>query len=269
MKLSIIILNYKTGDFSQRCLKMLKKFPPDCEHEIILVDNASNDGSIEKLEQNWKDVIFVKSNKNLGYGQGNELGIKKAKGKYIAILNPDIEIRKETLNTLVKFMDKHPKAGIVGPRLIYPNGKTQDSFRRFPRIFDLIAKRIKPLRKIFSARLRHYLMWNVDFRRPIKADWVVGAFFVARKKAWDKIEGFDKNYFLFFEDTDICRSMWENSYEVYYNPLTDALHNQKRLSETNSMMDIFKKPTVKIHIKSAYYYFKKWGVKYKTYFKED
>ncbi len=265
MKLSIIILNFNSQDFTDKCLKSLAKFPLKSEYEILIIDNASKNNELEKIRQKWenkehKNIKFIHSPKNLGYGQGNELAIKQAKGEYVAVINPDIEVNKNTLDGLLDFLDKNPKVGLVGPRLYYKNGSTQDSFRRFPVPIDLLIKRVNFLRKRFQGRMAKFLMWDVDFKKPIPVDWVVGAFFVMRKKAWEEVGGFDPRYFLFFEDTDICRTMWKKGWEVYYNPLYTAIHNHERLSETSGLLDIFCKKTVRTHIASGFKYFFKWGL---------
>lgn len=258
MKLSIIILNYRAEKFCSKALEALAKHPFKGEMEIILVDNGSGDGSIERLKQKWNQVRFVALSENLGYGRGNMKGVEIAKGDYLAILNPDVEVAARALDGLVAFLEAHKKAGLVGPRLFYPNNTTQDSFRRFPTFFDLIVKRVGFLRRFFGKRLQRFLLWDIDFSRPSKVDWVVGAFFVARRKAFLAAGGFDPRYFLFFEDTDLCRSLWNKGWEVWFNPLCSAVHHHKRLSDTAHPLDFLRKKTVRIHLASAFRYFWKW-----------
>lgn len=265
MKLSIIILNYNSVDWTDKCLTTIAKHKPKVSYEIVVVDNASKKDELKEIEKKWqkgehKNIVFIQSPSNLGYGQGNELGVKNSEGEYIAILNPDIEVKEDSLDGLLDFMEKNPKVGLVGPKLIYPDTTVQDSFRRFPSPLDITIKRIPWLRAKCPKRMANFLMWDIDFTKPSEVDWVVGAFFVARRKAWLEIGGFDKRYFLFFEDTDICRMMWEKGWKVYYNPLFSAIHNHERLSDTTSAWDYLKKKTVRIHIKSAFKYFWKWGL---------
>jgi len=262
-KLSIIILNYRSESFVESCLRSIKKFPPSCSYELVVADNHSETKDFHSLQKKWQDkknfpISFLAFKKNYGYGQGNNRAIKKAKGKFIAILNPDIEVRKNTLDILLDFLEKNSKVGIVGPRLFYPNDKTQDSFRRFPRISDLIIKRIPFLRRTFHERMVRFLMWDVDFRKAIKVDWMVGAFLVIKRQVWQQLDGFDKRYFLFFEDTDLCRQAREQGVEVYFCPQATATHNHTRLSETKVLRDFFRKKTFRTHIFSAFKYFWKW-----------
>jgi len=261
--ISIIIVNFKSEEFLEKCLKSIQKFPPKCSYEIIIVDNNSgtDPNKFGKISRNYiseKNFKFIKSAKNLGYGQGNNLGVKKSKGDFIVILNPDIEIKKGTLDILLKFLQKNSTVGIVGPKLLYPDGKVQDSFRRFPNPPDLIIKRIGFLRKLFHKRMVNFLMWDNDFEKEIEVDWVVGAFMMIRKNAWNKVGGFDPRFFLFFEDTDLCKKMWQKGFKVYFNPHCEALHNHDRLSETSSLKDFFMKKTFRMHIISAAKYFFKW-----------
>lgn len=265
MKLSIIILNFRNEDFCNKCINAIQKSMFDSfEYEIVFVDNASNDGSFENIQEKWKKnqkIKFIKSNKNLGYGQGNELGIIETKGEYLLIINPDIEVFENTIKGLIEYLDNHKNVGIIGPRLLYSDGATQDSFRHFPRVFDIFIKRASFLKKLFHKRLAHFLMWNVDFTKPIEVDWIVGACFMTRKIAWEDVGGFDKRFFLFFEDTDLCRKMWTKNWKVVFNPNFKARHHHNRLSDTKNFIDIFRKKTVRIHIASAIKYFWKWMLK--------
>ncbi len=260
-ELSIIILNYKSEAFCHKCLESIAKNTPSAEYEIILVDNASRDGSLMNLRNKWKEKLplrFVELVKNLGYGQGNEAGITLAKGRYIAVMNPDIEVHAGTFDGLLRYLKENEKVGLVAPKLILPNKKMQDSFRRFPSLPDMVIKRIGFLRKVFPKRIARFLMWNINLTVPTAVDWVVGAFFIARKDAWKKVGGFDPRYFLFLEDTDICRSLWSHGWQVVFHPQYSALHNHERLSETKGIFDFFRKKTVQIHAMSAFKYFWKW-----------
>ncbi|MBI5414458.1 glycosyltransferase family 2 protein [Candidatus Peregrinibacteria bacterium] len=260
--LSIIILNYKSADFCDKCLQAISTFSPSCSYEILVVDNASHE--IERwreLKEKWLkklNVSFSALPNNIGYGKGNEYAIRKSHGKYFAIVNPDIEVLPGTFDGLLEYIKNHENVGIVAPKLLYSDGKIQDSFRLFPNFSDLFVKRIGILRHIFQKKMEHFLMWKIDLSSPIKVDWVVGAFFLARRKAWEEVGGFDPRYFLFLEDTDVCRSLWKKGWKVIFHPHFSAYHHHERLSDAKNIFSIFRNKMLQIHLWSAIKYFWKW-----------
>lgn len=257
--LSIIILNYRSKEFCDKCLRSLFLHPIDVDFEIILVDNDSQDDSITYIQERWGDKVrYIQNERNEGFGMAHNIAIKEALGEYIVIINPDIEVHENTINTLLEYLKSHPQCGIVGPQLIYPDGTIQDSYRNFPTISDLIIKRTF-LRKLFKNRMKHYLMYDFDPKETREVDWMVGACLMMKKENYDKIGGFDKRYFLFMEDVDLCRSMWEAGFEVIYLPKAKANHHHDRLSGGKITQVIFKK-TFYLHIASAIKYFWKWGI---------
>jgi len=229
---------------------------PDDTH-FIVVNNGGNDANkkIDKKSYEKFNVEFIDI-PNDGFPHGNNVGISKLDANYIAMVNPDIEVNKKTITVLIDYLKKHAKVGIVAPRLIYPNGLTQDNFRLFPRTVDLVIKRIKFLRKMFVGRMRKYLMWEKDPAKNEPVDWVTGAFQVITRECWDIVGPNSEDYFLFMSDLEICRLAWEKGFEVHYVGEARANHNESRLSG-GGLVDVFKKKTMRIHIKDAFTYFKK------------
>ena len=261
MKLSIIILFTfdKEAIHVRNILKWILHNPPECDYEVIVVSNG-NQTKFEELQQENKNstqIKFILNKKNLGYGQGNNRGIQQSTGEYFLILNPDIELYKGNIDLMVRYMDKQPEIGVLAPQLIYEDGTVQDVYRRFPRLIDFIIKRtfLKFL-PLFRYRLFKYLMHDKNPELIEDVDWVVGACILIRRKMYEEVRGFDSRYFLFLEDTDLCRLMWEQNYRVVYFPKAKATHFQKRLSD-GGIIDIFRKKTVRIHIVSAIKYFLK------------
>lgn len=229
---------------------------PEKTHFIVVNNGGHNaNEKIQKESYEGLDVEFVDI-PNKGFPQGNNVGILKTDAKYIAMVNPDIEVNNNTISTLIDYLKDNPKVGIVAPRLIYPNGQTQDNFRVFPRGVDLLIKRIGFLRKLFLGRMRRYLMWDKDPSENEAVDWVTGAFQVVTRKCWEEVGPNSEDYFLFMSDLELCRKAWEKGFEVHYVGKATAGHNESRLSG-GGIMDIFKKKTMRIHIKDALIYFKK------------
>lgn len=260
MKLSITVVNYNQKYFPRLCIEALKKSKVDFEYEIIFCDNNSTDESISYLKNAAKkcDIKLVEPGKNLGYGSGHNFAAREAKGKYILILNTDITVEPDTLKKLVNYLDGHPDVGMVGPKLVYHNGEVQRSCRRNFGLFDLFVKR-SFLRKIwpFKKRYEKYLMEDFNHESVQEVDLITGAFMVMPRAVFDKVGGFDERYFLFMEDFDLCRKVWNAGYKVVYCPETIAVHYHKRLSEGNFINLLFKKVTW-WHLASAIKYHFKW-----------
>jgi hypothetical protein len=242
------------------CIEALKRSKCDFPFEIIVVDNASDDESVQYLEQMHKkgEITLVHSGTNLGYGKANNLGVSYAKGKYVLVLNPDISVEENTLQKMVDYMEHHHEVGLLGPQLYFFNGQIQDSCRRFMRPMDLIIKRT-PLRymRFFAKRVEQYTMADFDHSKTQDVDLVTGACFIMPKTIFDKVGGFDKRYFLFMEDADLCRKVWVAGFKVVYFPEARALHYHKRLSG-GSFLKSLRQKVFWIHVASAIKYFWKW-----------
>ncbi|MBU1992224.1 MAG: glycosyltransferase family 2 protein [Patescibacteria group bacterium] len=259
-KVSCVIVNYNTKYFPRMCLEHLEKSKCGFDFEIIFVDNASHDESLEFLEKAYKDgkIKLIKSNKNLGFGGGNNLGAKNAEGKYILIMNPDIFVEPDTLQKMVDYMEKHQDTGVLGPKLIYYNGTVQDSCRRHMNYLTLIAKRTF-LKKIppFKGMYEKYVMNDADYTQTREVDLLVGACFMIPRKVYEQVGGFDERYFLFMEDFDLCREIHKKGHKIVYFPETQVLHYHKRLSQ-GSVLRLLTKKVFWIHNHSALKYFWKW-----------
>jgi len=254
-ELGIVILHFNTPGDVERNLKAIIKADIPAKTEIVVVNNGGHNANSKISPASHKNLnvrFFDISNK--GFSQGNNYGIAKLNSEYIAMVNPDIEIEKDTFKIILDYFKKHPKVGIIAPRLIYPTGKVQDNYRVFPRPFDLIIKRIPFLRKRFTERMRKYLMWDKSPEKNEAVDWLTGAFQVVSQKCWNSVGPNNEYYFLFMSDVEICRKAWEKNFEVHYVGESKARHNESRLSE-GGIKDIFKKKTMRIHVSDAVKYF--------------
>ncbi|MFH1597693.1 MAG: glycosyltransferase family 2 protein [Patescibacteria group bacterium] len=259
MDLSIVILNYKSKGLLKQCLKGIQLIGLQLNYEIIVIDNASGDGSIEMVREQFPRVRLIASPSNCGYAAGNNLGLKKAQGKYILVLNPDITILNNAIRVMFDFMEKEKEAGIVGPKLINPDGSIQMSCRQFPTIKTIVYRRT-PLGKLPGARklLRKFLMIDWDHQVVREVDWMLGACYLIRKSALDQVGLFDDRFFLYFEDVDLCRRFWQARYKVYYLPQADMVHYHQRLSAINpGFKGVFGYAT-RVHIISGIKYFAKY-----------
>jgi N-acetylglucosaminyl-diphospho-decaprenol L-rhamnosyltransferase len=258
---SAIVLNYKTPADTIKCVEALLKQTIAGDIEIIVVDNHSQDDSVGKLSAllaPGKPVQVIQAPHNLGYGKGNNFGAMRAKGEFIMIINPDNSLEPDGLEKMVKHLNENPDAGILGPKLIFPNGTIRDSYRTFPTPLDLIIKRTF-LRWFFKKRMCRYLQWDKDPNEVRDVDWIVGACLFMKRDLYEELGGFDKRFFLFFEDTDICRRCWKLGKRVVYFPLVVAHDSELRLS-SGGVFSIFTRRNMRIHVSSAIKYFFKWGI---------
>lgn len=260
-KVSAVMLNYNSKYFPKMCVEAFYRAKIDFDFEFIAVDNASTDpislGYMEKAAE--KGLIkLIKSGKNLGFGGGNNLGAKNAIGKYILILNPDIFVNEDSVQKMVDYMEAHPDAGILGPKLVYPDGTVQDSCRRNMKFWDLILKRtFLGSLPLFKKRVAKYTMEDFNHSSVREVDLLVGACFIIPRDVYEKVGGFDERYFLFMEDFDLCRAISALGKKVIYFPVVEVTHNHKRLSG-GSLFGLLRKKVFWIHISSALKYFWKW-----------
>lgn len=261
MKLSVIIVNFNHKYFPKLAVEALEKSKVNFPFEIIVVDNHSNDDEslmfLEKAHAE-KRITLIKSPVNLGFGRGNNLGADYAKGKYIFFHNPDVTVKEDSLQKMIDYMEKHPDIGILGPKLVYASGHIQSSCRRHMKFGDLILNRTF-LGKLpfFKARVNNYLMEDYDHGKTQDVDLVTGAAIVMPKTLFDKIGGFDKRYFLFMEDFDLCRMAKKAGSRVVYYADAELQHYHKRLSQ-GSIFKLVTKKVFWLHVASALKYFWKW-----------
>ena len=216
INLSIVIVSYNTKKLLGECLKTVIRYTKGIEYEIIVVDNASTDGSrqiVKKLSKR-KKIILIENSKNLGFGQANNVGIKRSCGKYILLLNSDTEIKNNVLGEMVEWMNDNSNVGVATCALKYPDGKVQATGGYFPYLLKvffwmlfiddipILDRVIKPFHPMHGNL--PFLKGDRFYAREREIDWVTGAFMFVRKEVFDKVGGFDKDYFMYTEETDLC-----------------------------------------------------------------
>jgi len=259
MELSIVILNYQSRNLIQQLLKGLKANLQGLSYEIIVVDNDKDKELQELLTESFPDVSLIKSPRNLGYAAGNNLGIAKARGKYILILNPDIVVVDQAIQKLYQFMEQHPEVGIAGPQLRYPNQEIQESCTRWPD-FWLPFFRRSWLKNTSKGKtwLNHYFYREWDHLSSRAVDCLFGAALMVRKEALIKVGSLDERFFLYLEDTDWCRRFWQAGYKVYYLTEARLYHYHKRSSAEAGIFSSLFHRSSREHIKSFIKYFFKY-----------
>lgn len=255
LNLSIIILNYNTKDLTLRCLESifnhyLRKIEGG-QIEVILVDNASSDGSVEKIKNSKfaKKINLIESRENLGFAKGNNLGAQHAKGEYLLFLNSDTEVKDIGFERMTLFLKENPNVGILGGKLYFPDGKIQPSVGKFYNLINLFLM-------LFGAERLGALRESPN--KITKVDWVSGACVMIRKNIFRKIGGFDKKIFMYMEDVELCYSAKKIGFDTYFYPNLSLLHKERGSSnKTFAIVNIYK---------GVIYFYKKHkpGWQYKT-----
>lgn len=252
MKVSVIIVHYAVPQELFVCLRALFVDKASV-FEVIVVDNDEQSTIQNDLLKKFPQVRFIKSEKNVGYGGGNNLGAKKARGEYLFFLNPDTIVQKGVMAQLAQFLDTEKEAGIVAPVLLDKNGKTyllQGTKELTP--FRAICS-LSFIQKLFPNNTIAQKYWNkeVNKQQPYEADVVPGSAFLIRKNLFEKLGGFDEHYFLFFEEHDLCNRVKASGWKCVMVPQAKVIHFW---GESTQKSD---KNIKKIFQKSRFYYFRK------------
>lgn len=234
--LSVVILNYNTIGLTRTCLKTL--FTSNLGRywlEVIVCDNGSTDGSVAMIKKEFPQVTLIDNKKNLGFASGNNPGIRKAKGRYILLLNTDTEVSRETLRTMLSYMDEHPETGASTCKLILPDGSMDPACHRgFPTpwvAFTYMAKleKLFPKTRLFGEYHQGYK----DFSAIHEVDCISGAFFLVRREVIKKVGLLDEDYFMYGEDIDWAYRIREAGWKIIYNPIVSILHKKKQSGRAN------------------------------------
>ena len=218
-----VIVNFNAGEHLLACVRSLRA---EGVVSITVADNASADGSVEALEAADPDVRVVRTGSNLGMGQGNNRGAAGLTGELLLIVNPDVVVAPGALATLADALLADETVGIAGPRIENPDGTRYPSARRFPSLVDATGHAVLGLvwpRNPFTRRYRQD-DWEPEAASDV--DWVSGACFLIRRSLWDELGGFDRRYFMYMEDVDICWRAWRHGRRVRFEPGASVMHVQ-------------------------------------------
>ena len=226
MDLSIIIVNYNVKEFIQNLLHSIVKATKRIEYEVIIIDNASNDGSVEFLREKFPEVKLIVNSVNRGFSRANNQGLSIAKGEYLLLLNPDTLLREDTLNNMIDFFNSNPGAGLAGCKILNPDGTLQLACRRsFPGPWTSFCK-VTGLGSLFpnSRVFARYNLTYLDENKTNEVDAVSGSFMMLKREIYEKIGGLDEQFFMYGEDLDLCYRVQKAGYKVFYVHNTQIIH---------------------------------------------
>lgn len=268
MDLSIVIVNYNSREKTLNCLKSI--YASDLsgvDFEIILIDNGSAEKIEDEIGKDYPKINFIVSKKNLGMGKGNNLGIKAAGGDFILILNPDTIVKPNAVKILYSQIKNNNNIGIAGPKLLNSDGSLQYSCFRQLRFFTPIFRRTF-LGRFANKHINNFLMLDKIPQPPLNkggimdVDWLMGSCLMVRREVFNKVGFFDERFFMYFEDTDLCRRVWRAGFRVVYFPQAQVIHDHGRGSaEKPWYLAPFVSKLSRAHISSWIKYFLKWGFK--------
>lgn len=230
MDLSIIIVNYKTEELTSNCIdSVIKSNTKGLDYEVIVVDNASGDGSIEAIEKQYPQAVIIKNADNLGFSKANNIGIRESKGDYVLLLNSDTIVEQNTLKGALAFIKDHKHIGALGCKVLLPSGKLDPACKRsFPTPLNGLYHSLN-LDTAFpeSVRFGAYNLTYVDENKTCSIDCIMGAFMLVPRFVIDQVGMLDEDYFMYGEDIDWCYRIKNAGYQVMYYPEIRIFHHKK------------------------------------------
>ncbi len=230
--LSVVIVNWNVRELLRACVRSVERAYSDLTCEIIVVDNASSDGSVEMLRTDFPSVHVIACERNVGFSAGNNLGIAAARGEFLLFINPDTEIVGDALDALLQCARAHPDVGAVAPQLIFPDGCVQPTRYRFPTLASAILDGTI-LEQWFprNRALRRYHLADVSENITQDVDWVMGACLMLRREVIAQVGGFDEQFFMYSEETDLCKRIKDAGWRVVYLPAAKVIHHHSASSD--------------------------------------
>jgi N-acetylglucosaminyl-diphospho-decaprenol L-rhamnosyltransferase len=260
---SVVIVNYNSREMLERTLATLYSSGQHCSLEVILVDNASRDGSVELVRRQFPHVKLVANRENTGLTRANNQGMELATGRYIFLLNNDTIILRGSIDALVRYLDAHPHVGAVGGKVLNIDGSIQGTVKAHPTPMAALFGRHSPLTRLFPNNRfsRRYLVYmGQDFAAPFAAGSVSSCAVLARREAIERAGPIDERYFCYWSDVDWCRAIWESGYEVHCTPDSVIIHDEHK-GGTRASKQRSRAAIVDFH-RGAYIYYHKWHVRH-------
>ena len=237
MKLSVIIVNYNVEHFLEQCLISVKSSMKNIDGEVFVVDNNSIDGSVKMVKEKFPEVILIANKENVGFSKANNQAIKKARGEYILLLNPDTVVEEDTFAKVVDFMDKTPDAGALGVKMVDGAGNFLPESKRGLPTPEAAFYKMFGISKLFpkSKRFSKYHLGYLDENEIHEVEVLAGAFMLIRKKVLDVTGLLDESFFMYGEDIDISYRIIKAGYKNYYFPKTRIIHYKGESTKKSSV----------------------------------
>lgn len=262
-KLAIIIVHYNTPYFLDECLNSLLEQSLDVKHQIIVIDNKSKGLDIDCLSKKYPEVVFKILNQNYGFSKANNIGIKLIDADFYLLLNPDTKFINKKIGNVIERLERERELGIIGCKLLNPDGTNQNSIGTFPRLFRIFANFSglnyiahtnnieKIIRKLQPILSKSFIRFDSDFNNERYVEMVWGAFFLIKKEVFDKVGLLDEEFFLGGEENELCYRASKNNYKILYYPNYEIIHVGSAVVRKNRILSL------NSQIRGYIYYYKK------------
>jgi len=224
--LSIIIVNYNVKDFLHQSLRSIQQATAGIPAEIIVVDNGSRDGSVEMVAQQFPEVHLIRNRENAGFARANNQALREAHGRFVVLINPDTVVQEDTFQVLLRFFEAHPEAGMVGCRILNPDGSLQLACRRSIPTPWVAFTKLVGLSRLFP-RSRLFGRYNLTYLDPgeiTEVEAISGSFMMVRREVVEQVGMLDERFFMYGEDLDWCYRIRQAGWKIYYVPDTQIVH---------------------------------------------
>jgi GT2 family glycosyltransferase len=239
MDISVIVISWNGKKFLLECLASLMAQIAPYEAELIVVDNASVDGSAEAVESAFPSVLVLRNRTNLGFAKANNLAIRKARGRFLLLVNSDVVLKKNCIDRLFTYMEENPKAGLLGPQIVSADGSVQRSCMTFPSLWNSFSRALA-LDRLFSSSplFGEHLLTYWSHSNTQTVDVINGCFWVVRKEALNTVGLLDEKFFIYGEDIDWCKRFHQAGWDVVFVSDAQALH-YGGMSSSNAPLRFF------------------------------
>ncbi len=220
--IAVCIINYNTRDLLRECLYSVLTQNAD---EIVVVDNASTDRSVEMMKEEFPSIALISLSENIGFGAASNRGIEACTSEQIVLLNADTRMKPGSLQTLRNYLEEHPEAAIIGPRILNPDATLQTSCFHFPtplHIFLYISGLYRSIPHLPILRHRTLQKMASESARPVP--WILGAALAFRRETFERLGGFDETFFMYFEEVDLCYRLFLQGKQIYFVPEAEIIH---------------------------------------------
>jgi N-acetylglucosaminyl-diphospho-decaprenol L-rhamnosyltransferase len=218
---AVVLLNYNSGDDVIACLSSVCAQDPA---EVVVIDNASSDGSDVRIAAMFPSANLIKNDTNRGFAAAANQGIRETTAEYVFLVNPDATVRPGSLDALASCLDAHPRAAAVGALVRNEDGSVQPTKRAFPTLGSAVLHGLVGIFWTNNPGTRAYLLMDADLTAARQVDWVACTATALRRDAFDAVGGFDERFFFFVEDVDLCKRLRDAGYEVWFEPGAEVVH---------------------------------------------
>ncbi len=252
MKLSIIVVSWNIQEDLLTCLRSIEENEPSCTFEVIIVDNASTDGTAGMIKKCFSEVKLIINHENRGFAAANNQAFELSRGEYVLLLNPDTILHPKSLDILVKFMDSNEDVGACGPKLLDTDGSNQNSVRCFPSFRGALHRHTAfKFLGIFKGEYKKWVMYDFNNDKQRDVDQVMGAALMVRRSVTEQVGVMDERFFMYYEEVDLCYRIKQAGWRIVHIPEAVITHIgggssgqipvSKRIMAMTSLLKFFRK----------------------------